>query len=57
MTRSLSYEAWKELLRNDCIAMDRLKAFDCLNEAVLRLLYESGLDPTVQALSTDGIPE
>lgn len=56
MPRTLSFEKWKELLRNDCIACDKVRAFDSLGDAVLKLLYENRLDPTVQAIVTNGCP-
>lgn len=55
MGRSLTFEAWKTLLRNDCIAVDKLRAYESLGESVLRILYENGLDPTVQAIVTNGL--
>lgn len=50
-----SFDRWKELLRNDCIASDKEKEFDGLGEFVLKILYENGLDPTVRALVRDGL--
>lgn len=55
MPRTLSFEKWKELLRNDCIACDKKRAFDNLGDAVLKLLYENKLDPTVQAIVSNGL--
>ena len=55
MGRSLTFEAWKSLLRNDCIALGKQTAFDSLGEAVLRILYENGLEPTVQSIITNGL--
>lgn len=49
------FEVWKTLLRNDCIAADKLKVFDCLGENILRILYENGLEPTVEAISKNGL--
>lgn len=51
-----SFEAWKKLLLNDCIAQDKQLEFNNLGDFVLRFLYDSGLDPTVKALSSD-VPE
>ena len=51
----LTFVAWKALLRIDCIALGKLQAFDGLGEAVLRILYENGVDPTVEAIVRDGL--
>jgi hypothetical protein len=53
--RTLSFEAWKTFLRIDCIALDKLTAFDYLGENVLRILYENGVEPTVEAITKDGL--
>jgi hypothetical protein len=50
-----AFEKWKESLRQDCIAQDRLAAFNSVGEYVLRILYENGLEPTVSAIATDGM--
>ena len=55
MSRVSSFDRWKELLRNDCIASDKGKAFDGLGECILKILYENGLEPTVRALVKDGL--
>ena len=55
MRRSLPYETWKELLRNDCIAYDKAEAFNSLGEMILRILYNNGIDPTVEAIVRDGL--
>lgn len=55
MRRSLSFEAWKELLRNDCFVVNKVEAFDTLGEGVLRVLYENGVDPTVQSILANGL--
>ena len=51
----LTFVAWKALLRIDCIGLGKLQAFDGLGEAVLRILYENGVDPTVEAIVRDGL--
>jgi len=51
----LDFHAWKNLLRNDCVAQNKLREFDGLGEHVLKLLYENGLDPTVAAIVKDGL--
>ena len=50
-----TFEAWKTLLRNDCIALEKLRAFDGIGDVVLRILYENGTDPTVEAIVRDGL--
>jgi len=55
MGRPITFEAWKSLLRKDCLALSKLPAFDGLGEAVLRILYENGVDPNVQSLVTNGL--
>ena len=52
----LSYQKWKRLLRKDCIAQDKLSAFNTLNEIVLGILHENGIEPTVDALVNKGLP-
>jgi hypothetical protein len=44
------FEHWKEHFRKDCEAQDKLPAFNCLGDSVLRLLWESGTEPKVQAI-------
>lgn len=51
----VTYEVWKELLQIDCVQLDKLGAFNSLGEGVLRILYENGVDPTVEAVVRDGI--
>ena len=52
----LTYQKWKQLLRKDCIARDKLPAFNTLDEIVLTILYKNGTEPTVDALITKGLP-
>ena len=54
MGHSLTYGVWKELLRIDCVRLDKVEAFNGLGEIFLRILYENGLDPTVEAIVRDG---
>jgi hypothetical protein len=51
----LAYEQWKALLRKDCIACDKLEAFDGIGDVILRILYNNGLDPTVAAIVKNGL--
>jgi hypothetical protein len=52
----LAYHKWKQLLRKDCIARNKLRAFNTLDEIVLNILYENGIEPTVDALINKGMP-
>jgi len=55
MTRPMTFEAWKSLLRKDCVSLNKLHAFNALSDAVLKILYENGADPTVQSVVTNGL--
>ena len=48
--RFFSFDDWKEHFRKDCIEQDKLAAFNNLGEYVLKLLYENGLNPTVESV-------
>lgn len=52
----LTFGVWKELLYNDCVALGKEREYDALGEPVLKMLYDSGLDPTVKAIS-EGMDE
>jgi len=45
--QSLSFNAWKQKLGKDCELRDKLDAFHALGDYVLSLLWESGVDPSV----------
>jgi hypothetical protein len=47
----LSFEAWKKLLLNDCISLDKEREYKILGDSVLRLLYDSGLNPSMKAIA------
>ena len=47
----VSFEIWKLQLRKDCELQDKLLAFDNMGDYALRLLWEQGLDPTVEAIT------
>lgn len=55
MARRLSFDRWKNLLRDDCIALNKLPAFDGIGERILKILYENGVDPTVESIVRDGL--
>jgi hypothetical protein len=47
---SLSFEDWKQHLRQDCELKQKLTAFNALSENVLRLFWDQGVDPTIEGL-------
>ena len=49
-----SFEIWKQTLWKDCAKQDRLQAFSCLGDYVLQLLYEDGVEPSVEAIAGNG---
>ncbi len=55
MATPLTFENWRSLLRNDCIALDKLPAFNTLGDGVLMVLYNNGLDPTVASIVAHGL--
>lgn len=44
---SLPFDSWKLHLRKDCELQDKLPAFNALGDDVLRLLWETGIEPSV----------
>lgn len=44
------FKDWKQQLRHDCEAHGKLSAYKALGEPILRLLWEHGLEPTVQGV-------
>lgn len=51
----LSFEAWKDYLCSDCIRHEKLEAYNCLGDFILKLLYDSGIAPTVDAILKDEV--
>ena len=47
-TQPLKFEVWKARLREDCQRDDKLLAFNNLGEDCLRILWESGTEPSRQ---------
>jgi len=45
-----SFEDWKPLLRQDRERQDKLSAFDNLGDYCLNLLWQSDIEPSVQAI-------
>lgn len=52
MLPSLTFEVWRKLLEDDCSLHGKTKECDALGEYVLKLLYEGGTNPTVEALTS-----
>lgn len=51
---SLPFDSWKQQLRKDCELRDKLVAFDALGDDVLRLLWETGTEPSVNGIMKNG---
>jgi hypothetical protein len=49
----IPFEAWKLKLQEDCEHQGRLLVFNAFNDSVLKLFWERGLDPTVEALANN----
>jgi hypothetical protein len=47
----LAFEVWKEQLREDCERDSKLRCFNALDDLCLRLLWETGVEPLVQAIT------
>jgi hypothetical protein len=52
MAQTLTFDTWKRILQIDCIAHGKEREYNALGEAALNVLYESGLDPSVKAISS-----
>ena len=46
----LSFETWKSRLQQDCQHWDKMLAYNTLGEDCLRLLWETGIEPSVQGI-------
>lgn len=46
------FEGWKIRLSEDCEVQDKLLAFNALGDDVLKLLWEQGLAPSVNAITS-----
>jgi len=51
MDSMLTFENWKTLLRIDCVQTNTLVAFKCLSDLCLETLWETGVNPSVAAIS------
>jgi hypothetical protein len=54
MGAKLSFEIWRSRLRENCEREGKLQNFVNLGDYVLKLLWESGLDPTVHDIVNNG---
>jgi len=54
-TRELSFEIWQLRLQKDCERWDKLLAYKSLGEECLRILWEVGTEPSVQAIVEGGV--
>jgi len=45
---------WKLQLRKDCDLRDRLNAFEAMGDYVLSLLWECGIDPSIDGILGTG---
>jgi hypothetical protein len=50
MAPKVPLDVWTWQLRKDCERQDKLIAFNALGDFVITLLWERGLDPTVNAI-------
>ena len=51
----LTFDAWKLHFRKDCELQNKLIAFNALGDDVLRILWQSGLEPSVTALRNSSV--
>lgn len=49
----MTFKDWKDGLRRDCELEDKLLAFNNLPECALKIFWERGVEPYVQALIDD----
>jgi hypothetical protein len=47
------FDDWKSRFRRDCELQNKLAAFEALGDSVLKVLWESGISPTMKALLKD----
>ena len=53
-TPSVSFEIWKAHLLDDCERDDKLLAYKTLGEQCLRILWQSGTEPSVKGILDGG---
>ena len=44
------FDVWKLKLRRDCELQGKLFAFEAMGDPILRILWERGLNPSVEAI-------
>jgi hypothetical protein len=49
----LSFDHWRQLLREDCLRLDMLASFSALDHGTLHALWLDGLKPSLTALVDD----
>jgi len=49
-TQTLTFELWKIRLHDDCERNDKLLGYNTLDEECLRILWESGTEPSVDGI-------
>jgi len=54
MGKGLQFEIWKTELRENCAKEDKLLAFKSLDDTVLSLIFDRGIQPTPEAIIADG---
>ena len=57
ISQSIPFDVWKQRLQDDCRKCGKLLAFEALGEDALRLLWESGTQPSVQGVIVGGMDE
>jgi hypothetical protein len=50
----LTYEAWKLRLQQDCQLQDKMLAYNSFGDDCLKLLWETGTEPSVQGIIDGG---
>ena len=53
---SLPFVDWTQALRSDCNAKEKLVAYDALGDTVLKMFWERGTEPTVDAIINSAPP-
>jgi hypothetical protein len=53
-TAGLAFELWKIRLQEDCKRRDKLLAYSNLGEECLKVLWESGTEPSVEGVIEGG---
>lgn len=53
-SQGLPFEVWKLRLRDDCERQDKLLAYKNLGEDCLKILWETGTEPSVEGIVNGG---